>query len=81
MHVLDEFVLVIDRGIVLLDRVKEAVFVELSLQLQEHQLVPRFSRITHLVQVEVNLGKGCMLLRLTTIRKVPLMYHLYVTCL
>ena len=40
--------------IVLLDRVKEVVMVDLSLQLQEHQQVPQLRRVTHLVHVTVS---------------------------
>ena len=59
--------------IVLLDRVKEAVMVELSLQLQQHQQVAQLSGVTLLVQAAVNAKTGCMLIKLSRIRKVLLM--------
>ena len=65
--------LVTGLGIVLLERVKEVVMVELSLQLQQYQQVARLSRVTHLVQVAVSARTGCMLSRLSMITMVILM--------
>ena len=58
---------------VLLNKFKEVVMVELRLQLQEHQQVAQLNWVTHLVQVAVSIVTGCMLFMLARIRKVPLM--------
>ena len=57
-------------GLSFLDRVKEAVMIELSLQIQQYQQVTPLSRVTHLVKVAVNARTGCMLFRLARIRKI-----------
>ena len=62
--------LVTGSGIVLLDRVKEAVMVDLSLKLQKHQQVAQLSRVIHLVLVVVSARTGCMLFKIARIRKV-----------
>ena len=72
-NVLGEVSLVIGWGIVLLDKVKEVVMVDLSLQLQQHQQVAQLSRVTHLVQVAVSAKTSCMFFRLARIRMVLLM--------
>ena len=60
-------------GIVLMDKVKEVVMVEFSLQLNKHQQVIQLNKVTHLVQVAVSTRTGCMLFRLARIKKVLLM--------
>ena len=60
-------------GLSFLDRVKEAVMIELSLQIQQYQQVTPLSRVTHLVKVAVSDKTDFMLFRLTRIRKVLLM--------
>ena len=64
--------LVIGWGIILLDKVKKVLMVELSQQLHQHQQVTRFSRVTHLVQVAVGSRTCCILLSLARMRKVLL---------
>ena len=59
--------LVTGRGIFLLDRVKEEVMVELSLQLQQHQQVIQLNRVTHLVLVAISARICCMVFRLARI--------------
>ena len=60
-------------GIVLIDKVKEVVMVELSLQLNKHKQVIQINKVTHLVQVAVSTRIGYMLFSHAKIRKVFLM--------
>ena len=58
--------------VVVLDKVKKVVMVELSQQIYQHQQVTQLSKVTYLVQVAVSARTSCMLFRLARMRKVLL---------
>ena len=62
--------------IVILNRVNAVVIVELSTQLQQQQQVAWLSKVTHLIQVMINVKTISILFRVTRIRLILLMYSL-----